>query len=128
MVVVVVVVVVGGGGGGVVVVVVGGGGGGGQSVSHYHTPPPTEHMVHVYTHSVLNECVAESQSRGRGGSHGSYMSPPGMYRAARLSSGQLVVTHVTYVRGVFRKTILRRRTGPPSPTNAVARSPSGLGP
>ena len=36
---------------------------------------PTEHMVHVYTHSVLNDCVAESQSRG-GGSHGSYMSPP----------------------------------------------------
>jgi hypothetical protein len=25
---------------------------------------PTEHMVHIYTHSVLNECIAESQSQG----------------------------------------------------------------
>ena len=43
----------------------------------------------MYTHSVLNECVAESQSRG-GGSHGSYMSPPGMHRAARLASSSLL--------------------------------------
>ena len=37
-----------------------------QSVNTYTTLLPTEHMVHVYTHSVLNECVAESQSRGGG--------------------------------------------------------------
>ena len=41
--------------------------------------------------SVLNECVAESQSRG-GVSRlvHDYMSPPGMHRAARLASSSLL--------------------------------------
>ena len=71
----------------------------GRSVSQsvITTLLPTEHMVHVYTHSVLNECVAESQSRGG----------MGLTRQARTCrhpacTGQHVwparrYTHVTYV-------------------------------
>ena len=65
-----------------------------QSVSHFTTLLPTEHMVHVYTHSVLNECVAESQSRGGGLTARTCRHP--------ACTGQHVwparrYTHVTYV-------------------------------
>jgi hypothetical protein len=71
---------------------------------------PTEHMVHIYTHSVLNECIAESQSQGGGERAGiaypAFLILPRRAYSLRLGSQRRVNCGVS----AHRRTARRGRT------------------